>query len=698
MKKDIKRLDNLKKNIAILLACWIVGLGIFLVAYMRDKGNNTSKTITSNINSKMNMYVIDTKGDAVLLESGGNFILMDTGCKDSKDTVISYVNRKISKAKLRGDFKSLSLYITEFDDEHIGEVNDVFDNLDVDTLYVQNKDVITAAKDDSEVYKKLLNKYDSVLDLASPKTEVITLKKGMEIVFGDAKITVLAPLDNINISDYENYNDKLARYIDDTSLVSIVTVGETRYLTAGNISNSMEKRLVDEYEANLGVDIYKLSNYGTKNSNSIDFLKVVNPDYSIKTYSKKSNNYINDAVNRAMYYGAVYSTDYNSDIQINILNDNISIYPDKNSTKLNVYYETDKSVELSNKIYNISKRNTLTEKWDFFVTDFEGYELDDIQYGKTLTNITSSSYGVSTFKGIEDINNNLDIVLVYRQINPEKINLNSSLVKLDVGDSMDITATVEPSNAKYSKFIWKSADEKIATVKDGKITGESVGKTTITVSIKDTNIKAVCEVIVGDYDPSIEGINLSLKSLTIDKDSSFNLNDYEGNNQIVWSVGNPNIVRIDSDGMLTPLKNGTTVITATLNGYTDRCKVTVTDGLILANITANTKVSEMINKLKLTDAKVLGSYVKYKNEDDIVATGDSLLAIDNNKVTLYKIAVIGDINGEGQVDEADYLLLKEYIKGNKELSKPALKAADVNSDGKINNKDLKKLKKMIKNN
>ena len=697
MKKDIKGLDNLKKNVLILLLCWLVGIGILVCAYLSSKHSDVSKEIKGNGNSQMNMYVIDTKGDSVLLESGGNFILMDTGYKDENNTVVKFVNKKIASSKRRGEFKSFSVYITELNGGFIGELNDVFNEFKVDSLYIQEKGIITAAFENTENYSKLLKKYNSIISLANKDSaDIVTLNRGTEIVFGDAKITVLGPLEDIKFSDYENDSNKLEKYIDDTSLVSIVTVGETRYLTTGNISKKMEEKLFNEYENNLNAEIYKLNNYGNNKSNSGEFLKYIAPDYTIKTYKEKSKTYLTNAVDRAMYYGAAYSTQFNENISINILNDDIYIYPDNNYTKLNIYYETDNSIELSNKTYNISKGNTLTEKWDFFSKEFIGYELIDIQYGKSLSKITSNLYNGETFKGIKDINNSLDIVVVYKEIEPEAINLNSSVVKLDVGDEVEINASLEPVNAKESKLIWKSEDEKIASVKDGKITGESIGKTTITVTVKNTSIKASCEVVVGDYDPTIDGINLKMKSLTIDKNTSFNLNDYIENNNISWSVSNPDVLTIDSESNIKPLKTGVTIITASLNGYTDRCKVTVTDGLVLANIKPLTTVGDLSKKLQLDNIKVIGSYGKSKADSEIVATGDSLISVDGYKATLYLISIIGDVNGEGQINDDDIKVLSMYLKDNKKLSKASLKAADVNNDGKITEKDLKILTNYVK--
>ncbi len=62
------------------------------------------------------------------------------------------------------------------------------------------------------------------------------------------------------------------------------------------------------------------------------------------------------------------------------------------------------------------------------------------------------------------------------------------------GDSFDLTATVEPSDAT-DKVAWKSSDDKIATVDaNGKVTGVAVGTATITATAG--NFTATCEVTV----------------------------------------------------------------------------------------------------------------------------------------------------------------------------------------------------------
>lgn len=76
------------------------------------------------------------------------------------------------------------------------------------------------------------------------------------------------------------------------------------------------------------------------------------------------------------------------------------------------------------------------------------------------------------------------------------ISLNMTNMSLAKGVTLTLTATVSPSTATDKTVIWKSDDENIATVVDGKVTGKSVGTTTITATTKDGNYSATCKVTV----------------------------------------------------------------------------------------------------------------------------------------------------------------------------------------------------------
>ena len=58
----------------------------------------------------------------------------------------------------------------------------------------------------------------------------------------------------------------------------------------------------------------------------------------------------------------------------------------------------------------------------------------------------------------------------------------------------------------------------------------------------------------------------------------------------------------------------------------------------------------------------------------------------------------GDVNDDGRITPADYVLVKNHIMGSKRLTGNALKAADMNNDGKVTPADYVQIKNKIMKN
>lgn len=98
---------------------------------------------------------------------------------------------------------------------------------------------------------------------------------------------------------------------------------------------------------------------------------------------------------------------------------------------------------------------------------------------------------------------------------------------------------------------------------------------------------------------------------------------------------------------------------------------------------------EIINILG-TDAKVTD---QNGNELSIAAIPGTGCKVNG----IYTLVMLGDVNGDGEVNSGDTLAIKQHIKSVKEITDVAyLKAADINEDGEINSGDSLIAKQHIK--
>ena len=79
----------------------------------------------------------------------------------------------------------------------------------------------------------------------------------------------------------------------------------------------------------------------------------------------------------------------------------------------------------------------------------------------------------------------------------EKIILDQTSATLKVGDVLNLTATVIPSDADNRALVWSSSNGSVAAVVDGKVAAIAEGNATITATATDgSGASASCEVKV----------------------------------------------------------------------------------------------------------------------------------------------------------------------------------------------------------
>ena len=159
-----------------------------------------------------------------------------------------------------------------------------------------------------------------------------------------------------------------------------------------------------------------------------------------------------------------------------------------------------KGVELTLSQDGTTRYTTVTDengKYNFGKQVLSGaYTLDiagDSSYDAYTTSV-SIDYASNT---LLNITRKVPVVPV------DAIILNTNTLSLTRGATAALTATVTPDNATDKTVAWTSADETVATVKDGVVTAVGNGTTTITAQAGDKT--AVCKVTVSTRSSSSGG-------------------------------------------------------------------------------------------------------------------------------------------------------------------------------------------------
>ncbi len=201
------------------------------------------------------------------------------------------------------------------------------------------------------------------------------------------------------------------------------------------------------------------------------------------------------------------------------------------------------------------------------------------------------------------------------------------------GQTAQLTATVLPANADNKNISWSTGDGSIASVDDnGKVTANSVGETTITVTTEDGGFTASCEVTVTAPPAPIEVESISMKeATTIGIGSSETLvvtyypEDANTGKALTWKSDDTSIATVDANGKVTGVAAGKTTITATTaNDKSATCAVTVqaiaVTGVSLDKTSATIKIgSSTTLKATVTPADATNKEVTWSSSDATIA-------------------------------------------------------------------------------
>ena len=162
------------------------------------------------------------------------------------------------------------------------------------------------------------------------------------------------------------------------------------------------------------------------------------------------------------------------------------------------------------------------------------------------------------------------------------IKLSKSSYKLALGKSYTLKATIKTNAATNPAIKWTSSNKRIATVDTkGKVTGRALGFVTITATAQDgSRVNASCYMRIVKI---VTSISLNRSSVTTIEGRSFTLKatirpTNATYRTVNWSTSDKSVAIVNSDGVVTTLKEGNAIITAAAkdgSGKVSRCYVIV---------------------------------------------------------------------------------------------------------------------------
>lgn len=147
-----------------------------------------------------------------------------------------------------------------------------------------------------------------------------------------------------------------------------------------------------------------------------------------------------------------------------------------------------------------------------------------------------------------------------------KVTMNTASASIEHGETLKLSA----KSSNGSEISWKSSKKSVAVIdENGTVTGLKPGETIITAKADDT--AATCKVKVKS-----PVVKLNKTSVKLYRNHTVKLTaSVSSRIAPVWKTNKKSVAAVDETGTVTGVKNGTATITATVDGVSKTCTVTV---------------------------------------------------------------------------------------------------------------------------
>ena len=197
------------------------------------------------------------QGDAALIQTGNENILIDGGGKGKGDEVVAYLKKQ--------KVKTLNAVVsTHPDADHIGGLSYVIDHMTVKKVYAPKISHTTQA------YKNFLT------SVKKKNLKISTAKTGVEIYTKASNISLkfIAPVKSYAKSDLNNWSGVL-----------LLKHGKKSFLFTGDAEEEAESDMLAKGLISK-VDVLKVSHHGAKEATTKAFLNKAKPTYAVISVGK----------------------------------------------------------------------------------------------------------------------------------------------------------------------------------------------------------------------------------------------------------------------------------------------------------------------------------------------------------------------------------------------------------------------------
>ncbi len=246
------------------IICIIIGIIIVLFILLNGDFINNATASVSNINNSnennnvdgsLSVHFIDVgQGDCIYINQGEYNMLIDAGNNEDGEKLVSYLK---------------SLNVNGFDyvigthphEDHIGGMDDIINNFEIDNYYMPDKLSTTKT-------------FEDVLDALDAKGLSYNVPKiDDEFKLGDATFKVIYSGDDTND-------------INDSSIVLKMTYGDNTFLFTGDATSNVEEIILNK---DIKSDVLKVAHHGSSYSSTTEFLDKVDPKYAIISVGKNNS-------------------------------------------------------------------------------------------------------------------------------------------------------------------------------------------------------------------------------------------------------------------------------------------------------------------------------------------------------------------------------------------------------------------------